>query len=53
MLRASACARPPRPSLFANKDLDSTDGWTGEEQTEAEVNTVIDRIDLLLKEGHL
>ena len=43
-------ARPPRPSLFANEHLDGADGWTGEERTEAEVNTMIDRIDLLVEE---
>ena len=53
MLRASVCVRPPRLTLFANKDLDSADGWTGEERTEAEDNTVIDRIDLLVEEGHV
>ena len=53
LLRASVCVRPPRPSLFANEDLDGADGWTGEERTEAEVNTVIDRINLLVEEGHV
>ncbi|KAH9047892.1 GTP-binding protein 1 [Lactarius hengduanensis] len=43
-------ARPPRAPLFTNEDLDSADGWTGEGRTEAEVDTMIDRIDQLVEE---
>ena len=43
-------ARPPRPSLFANEDLDSADGWTGEKRTEAEIDTMIDRVEQLVEE---
>ncbi|KAI9442243.1 GTP-binding protein 1 [Lactarius indigo] len=43
-------ARPPRAPLFANEDLDSADGWTGEERTEAEVDTMIDNVGQLVEE---
>lgn len=43
-------ARPPRATLYANEDLDNADGWTGDERTEAEVDTMIDRTAQLVEE---
>ncbi|KAI9463659.1 GTP-binding protein 1 [Lactarius psammicola] len=43
-------ARPSRTSLFAKEDLDSADGWTGEERTEAEVDTMVDHVGQLVEE---
>ena len=43
-------SRPPRAPLYANEDLDNADGWTGEERTEAEMDTMIDRIVQLVEE---
>ena len=43
-------SRPPRAPLYANEDLDSADGWTGRERTEAEIDTMIDRIVQVVEE---
>ena len=43
-------ARPPRAPLYANENLDSADGWTGDERTEAEIDTMIERVVQLVEE---
>ena len=48
MLRIGAC--PPRAPLYANENLDSADGWTGDERTEAEIDTMIERVVQLVEE---
>lgn len=43
-------SRPPRAPLYANEDLNSADGWTGEERTEAEIDIMIERTVQLVEE---
>jgi hypothetical protein len=43
-------ARPPRAPLYASEDLDSADGWTGDERTESEIDIMIDRTVQLVEE---
>ncbi|KAI0305613.1 P-loop containing nucleoside triphosphate hydrolase protein [Multifurca ochricompacta] len=43
-------SRPPRAPLFADEDLDSNDGWTGERRTETEIDTMIARLGQLVEE---
>ncbi|KAN0133983.1 P-loop containing nucleoside triphosphate hydrolase protein [Lactarius tabidus] len=43
-------ARPPRAPLYASKDLDNADGWTGDERTESEIDIMIDRTVQLVEE---